>query len=48
MASLRLTNPTSVASPWKGKKRDDDKPPKRGRGTDKQTVVGVVENYGTQ
>jgi transposase-like protein len=32
--------------PRKGNKRDDDKPSKRGRGTDKTPVVGVVERNG--
>lgn len=32
--------------PRKGNKRDDDKPGKRGRGTKKVAVVGVVERHG--
>ena len=33
--------------PRKGNKRDDDKPSKRGRGTAKTTVVGIVERHGS-
>ena len=32
--------------PRKGNNRDDDKPSKRGRGTSKLPVVGVVERNG--
>ena len=32
--------------PRKGNRRDDDKPSKRGRGTDKMPVVGIVERGG--
>lgn len=38
--------PLPRGKPRKSNRRDDDKPNKRGRGTDKTPVVGIVERHG--
>ena len=43
---MRLTKPISVGSPRKKNKRSDDEPAKRGRGTEKDAIIGAVQRGG--